>query len=153
MQRFAISTMENNPGLQFVPQEGFEELEHHVEDVGLVHYVDALDTKGNWILGRKANNITMIFLGKSIYLNLGLFTWSQSTILLANGGVNCQTCCIDKPSMSKMTTAPQIWVSGSNIAASKNMTAPLKTSSKLHLLCFHFSKKKQSVNFGRSWWS
>lgn len=47
VQRFAISTMENNPGLQFVPQEGFEELEHHVEDVGLVHYVDALDTKGN----------------------------------------------------------------------------------------------------------
>lgn len=67
-------------------------------------------------------------------------TCSQSTIRLANGGLNCQVCCNDKPSMSKMTWAPATWVAGSIMAASRNITAPLYTSSNEHFLCFHLSE-------------
>lgn len=67
-------------------------------------------------------------------------TCSQSTIRLANGGLNCQVCCNDKPSMSKMTWAPATWVAGSIIAASRKITAPLYTSSNEHFLCFHLSE-------------
>lgn len=72
---------------------------------------------------------------------IGFFqlTCSQSTILFANCGVNCQACCIVSPSMSKITSAPAIWVAGSYIAPSKNKTIPLNTSSRGHFFGFHFS--------------
>lgn len=74
-----------------------------------------------------------------------IFTCSQSTIRLANGGLNCQVCCNDKPSMSKMTWAPAIWVAGSIMAASRNITAPLYTSSNVHFLCFHLSNEQKQI--------
>jgi len=74
-----------------------------------------------------------------------IFTCSQSTIRLANGGLNCQVCCNDKPSMSKMTWAPAIWVADSIMAASRNITAPLYTSSNVHFLCFHLSKEQKQI--------
>lgn len=82
----------------------------------------------------------------------GTASWSRSTIFLANGGVNCQVCWRVRPSMSKMTTPPAICVLGSSMAASRYSTHPLKISSRLHLLCFHFLPSS-SINTRRPCWS
>lgn len=68
---------------------------------------------------------------------IGTESCSQSIILFAIAGVNCQACWRVSPSISKITTTPAICVIGSNMAASIKKTQPLNISSKLHLLCFH----------------
>lgn len=54
VQRLAVRSMEDDPAPQLVPEEWLEQGENHVEDVGLVHYVDVLNTEGNAILKRKS---------------------------------------------------------------------------------------------------
>lgn len=98
VQRLAIGSVKDDPILQLFAQEGFEQGEDHVEDVGLVHNVDVLYSHRNTFLKH---------LGEYNGINgFMIRTCNQSTILLANGGVNCHVCWRERPSMSKMTTAP-----------------------------------------------
>lgn len=86
-------------------------------------------------------------------IRIGTESCSQSTMRLANCGVNCQVCCSDKPSISNITTAPCTCVSGSSVAASKNITQPLNTSSNVTCLCFQRSTNRQKGAFNWFEWN
>lgn len=156
-----------HPGLQFFPQKRFEEVEHNVENYWLVNDVDSLDSCRYSVLKKRKTTINNAIFNRRFVNRFSSIqtrklaksknarsvrTCSQSTIRLAYGGLNCQVCCSDRPSMSKITCAPHIWVAGSMMAASRNITAPLYTSSNEHFLCFHFSggKKKSNKKNSRS---
>lgn len=57
MEGLAVCAVENYSAPEFIPEEGLEEREHHVKDVGLVNYVDVFDPEGNAVLKRKEGDI------------------------------------------------------------------------------------------------
>lgn len=119
----------------------------HINKIYHMQFIDTVCHMFKWLLTTFSTNyVTSIFLirHKPAWLNgyleaSVLRTCSRSTILLAKGGVNFHTCWSERLSMSNMSTAPAICVSGSSMAISRNSTQPLYTSSRETLLCFHFS--------------
>lgn len=50
MERFSVSSVENDSAPQFFPQERFEKGEDHLKDVGLIDDVDVLDSQRYTVL-------------------------------------------------------------------------------------------------------
>lgn len=60
VQQLAVAAQEHDARAQLLLQQRLEQLEHHVEDEGLVDYVEALDPQRDALLERKYIKLTHV---------------------------------------------------------------------------------------------